>query len=88
MFPVRGDHKAGSIPGFSFPAAAFSVEQFKNICLLHLDLVDNVLEEVLELLLRVCLCQASESLPDPSEISGTLYKCVIPVVGYLCSQKK
>lgn len=73
---MRGDQKAGSIPGFCFPAVTFSVGQFKNICLPYLDLLDNVLEldEVFELLFLLCLCQASQSLPDPSEISGTVLK--------------
>lgn len=69
---AKGDHKAGSDPGFSFPDAAFSPGQFQNMCLSHLDLLDNLLEldEVLELLFLLCLCQASQSLPDPSEISA------------------
>lgn len=73
MFPMRGDDKAGSIPVFSFPAAAFSAGQFKNICLPHLDFLDNVLQldEVLELLLLLWFCQVSRSLPDLSEASGT-----------------
>lgn len=33
MFLKRGDPEAGSVPRCSFPAAAFSAGQFKNICL-------------------------------------------------------
>lgn len=83
MFLKRGHPKAGSIPRCSFPAAAFSVRQFKNVCLPYLHILDNVL---------VMWSPWTPSLLSSGKwiIGWSLRNKwhLVSVVGYLYSQKK